>query len=80
MNVLVVLDDPPYGVARSFDAVRRAGSSASREQVAVRVFQIGDAAGCAVSGEKVPNGYDHLDRMIRATPRHGADQTITSCS
>jgi uncharacterized protein involved in oxidation of intracellular sulfur len=39
----------------------------------VRIFLLGDAVGCAVSGQKVANGYYHLDRMIESAARHGAD-------
>lgn len=39
----------------------------------MRIFLLGDAVGCAVSGQKVANGYYHLDRMIESAARHGAD-------
>jgi uncharacterized protein involved in oxidation of intracellular sulfur len=35
-------------------------------------FLIGDAVGCAMAGQKVPDGYYHLDRMILSAARHGA--------
>jgi uncharacterized protein involved in oxidation of intracellular sulfur len=41
--------------------------------VEVRVFLLGDAVGCAVAGQKVPDGYYHLDRMIESAARHGAE-------
>ncbi len=72
MNVLFVLNDPPYGTERSFNGLRLAGSLSQRAEVAVKVFLIGDAVGCAVGGQNVPNGYYHLDRMITAAVRHGA--------
>ena len=28
---------------------------------------------CAIAGQKVPDGYYHLDRMITAAARHGAE-------
>ena len=73
MNVLCVLNDPPYGTERSFNGLRLAGSLSQRAEVAVKVFLIGDAVGCAVGGQNVPNGYYHLDRMITAAVRHGAE-------
>ena len=36
------------------------------------MFLLGDAVGCAVTGQKVPDGYYHLDRMIESAARHGA--------
>jgi len=32
-----------------------------------------DAVGCAMAGQKVPDGYYHLDRMIESAARHGAE-------
>ena len=73
MNVLVLANDPPYGTERSYNALRLAGSLAKREGTTVRVFLMADAVGCAVAGQVVPNGYYHLDRMIKAVLRHGAE-------
>jgi len=73
MNVLVVVNDPPYGTERCFNALRLAGSLAKREGVTVRVFLMADAVGCAVAGQVLPNGYYHLDRMLVSALRHGAE-------
>ena len=73
MNVLVLVNDPPYGTERCYNALRLAGSLAKREGTDVRVFLIGDAVGCAVAGQALPNGYYHLDRMLTAALRHGAE-------
>jgi uncharacterized protein involved in oxidation of intracellular sulfur len=72
MNVLVVVNDPPYGTERAYNAFRLASSLAKREQADVRVFLMGDAVGCAMAGQVLPNGYYHLDRMLGAALRHGA--------
>ncbi len=37
------------------------------------MFLPGDAVGCAVAGQKMPDGYRHLDRMIEGAARHGAE-------
>jgi uncharacterized protein involved in oxidation of intracellular sulfur len=72
MNVLLILNDPPYGTERSYNGLRLAGSLAKRDGVDVRVFLMGDAVGCAATGQKVPDGYYHLDRMITSAVGHGA--------
>ncbi len=72
MKVLVICNDPPYGTERSWDALRLAGSLGRRDGVEVRIFLMGDGVGCAVSGQKVPDGYYHLDRMLESSARHGA--------
>ena len=73
MKILVVLNDPPYGTERSYNGLRLAGSLARREGVEVRVFLFGDAVGCALGNQKVPDGYYHLDRMVTAAVRHGGE-------
>lgn len=72
MNVLVLVNDPPYGTERCYNALRLAGSLANREEAEVRVFLMGDAVGCAMAGQVVPNGHYHLDRMLGSALRHGA--------
>ncbi|HET9129220.1 MAG TPA: DsrE family protein [Propionibacteriaceae bacterium] len=73
MNTLIICNDPPYGSERSWNGLRLAGSLARRDGVEVRVFLFGDAVGCAVAGQKVPDGYYHLDRMVTAVVRHGGE-------
>ena len=69
MRFLIILNDPPYGTERSYNALRLARSLAAKEGTELRVFLIGDAVGCAVSGQKTPDGYYNLDPMIRALGR-----------
>jgi len=73
MNVLVVLNDPPYGNERSYNGLRLARSLAHADGTEVRIFLLGDAVGCAVANQKVPEGYYHLDRMLESAARHSAE-------
>jgi uncharacterized protein involved in oxidation of intracellular sulfur len=66
VRTLFVLNDPPYGTERSYNALRLAGALAKREGEAVRVFLIGDAAACAKAGQSVPQGYYNINRMVQA--------------
>ena len=77
MNVLVLCQGPAYGDERSYNGLRLAGALAKRDGTEVRVFLIGDAVTCAVAGQKVPDGYYHLDRMVTAAGRH--DTAIGCC-
>ena len=71
--MLIICNDPPYGTERSWNGLRLAGALAQREDVEVKVFLMGDAVGCAAAGQKVPDGYYHLDKMIMAMARRGTD-------
>ncbi len=64
-KILFILNDPPYGTERCFNGLRLAGAVAKREGEAVRVFLMGDAAACAKAGQKLPNGYYNIERMLR---------------
>lgn len=67
----MILNGPPYGSERVWNGLRLAGALARRDGAEVRVFLFGDAVGAAVEGQKVPDGYYHLDRMLRAVAGHG---------
>ncbi|MFH1278299.1 MAG: DsrE family protein [Candidatus Eisenbacteria bacterium] len=80
MKTLIVLNDPPYGTERSYNGLRLAGSLSKRGGEEVRVFLIGDASPCAKRGQKVPNGYYSLERMLRPLARRpGAVGVCGSC-
>jgi len=73
MRFLFILNDPPYGTERSYNALRLAYALAKREQNEVRVFLMADSVGCAIAGQVVPQGYYNLQRMIEALARRGAE-------
>ena len=63
-HLLFVLNDPPYGTERSYNALRLAGALAKRGTDDLRVFLMGDAAACAKNGHAVPQGFYNLNRML----------------
>jgi uncharacterized protein involved in oxidation of intracellular sulfur len=65
MNVLVIINDQPYGSERPYNALRLATALSKHEQADVRVFLFGDAVACAVAGQQLPDGHYHLDRMLK---------------
>jgi uncharacterized protein involved in oxidation of intracellular sulfur len=65
MNVLMIVNDQPYGSERPYNALRLATAVSKRDGVDVRVFLLGDAVACAVTGQHLPEGHYHLDRMIK---------------
>ena len=71
-KTLFVLNDPPYGTERSYNGLRLAGTLARAEGEVVRLFLLGDAASCAKSGPKVPEGFYNLQLMLGKVARSGA--------
>ena len=64
MNVLLIVNGSAYGLDSTYNALRLAGSLAERDGVDVTVFLMGDGVTAAVAGQKTPNGYYKLDRML----------------
>lgn len=71
MKMLLVLNEAAYGSDKTFNALRLAIALSRRVDVEARVFLMGDAVTCAISGQKTPDGYYTLDRMLRTFARHG---------
>ena len=69
-QVLVIINDGPYGNERAYNALRL-GLNLAKRQVAVRLFLIGDGVGCARRGQQTPDGYYNVERMIRSLARRG---------
>jgi uncharacterized protein involved in oxidation of intracellular sulfur len=42
-----------------------------RPQAAVRLFLIGEGVTCAHKGQRTPDGYYNIERMIRSVARLG---------
>jgi uncharacterized protein involved in oxidation of intracellular sulfur len=72
MKFLLILNDAPYGIERTYNALRIAASLAKREGVELKIFLMGDAAVAAVAGQKVPTGYYNAQLMLAAPIKRGA--------
>jgi len=72
-KTLFILNDPPYGTERSYNGLRLAGSLARSDGEQVRVFLMGDAASCAKAGQKTPNGYYNVERMLHSLVKRGGE-------
>jgi len=71
VKVLVIVNGPAYGSDETFNALRLALALVRRDEVEPRVFLMGDAVTCAVAGQRTPDGYYALDRMLKSFARHG---------
>ncbi len=65
MQALLILNDAPYGNERTYNGLRLALSLAKRPDVQVTVFLMADAVGAARKGQKTPDGYYNLERMVK---------------
>ncbi len=75
MKILFILNDPPYGTERSYNGLRLArellrDTAAGNE---AKVFLIGDAASCAKSGQKVPQGFYSIEALLKGVTARSAE-------
>jgi uncharacterized protein involved in oxidation of intracellular sulfur len=73
VKILVLLNDPAYGTERSYNELRLAHSLAKRDGEEVRIFLLADAVICALAGQRTPDGYYNLERLLAAAIRRGAE-------
>jgi len=66
MNTLIILNDPPYGTERSYNGLRLASALLKNDPSGkLTVFLMADAVLCAKKGQKTPDGFYNIERMLR---------------
>ncbi len=66
MKYLFILDGAPYGSEKTYNALRLIMSLMKNGQDPdIRIFLLGDATVSAVHGQKTPDGFYNLERMLR---------------
>jgi len=66
MKTLIIINDPPYGSERPYNALRLAQALLKAEPEAdLTVFLMADAVAVARKGQTTPEGYYNLERMLR---------------
>ncbi|MBE0533248.1 MAG: DsrE family protein [Rhodospirillales bacterium] len=66
MKTLFILNDPPYGTERCYNALRLAHTLMKKDPAAeITVFLMADAVIAAREGQKTPDGYYNMERMVR---------------
>ena len=80
MKYLFILNDPPYGTERSFNALRLIQALLKSEPTPeISVFLMADAVACAKTGQITPNGYYNLERMVRSVARQAPVVLCGTC-
>lgn len=66
MKSLFIINDPPYGTERVYNALRLANALLKDEpKTGVTVFLMADAVIAAKAGQKTPDGYYNVERMLK---------------
>jgi len=68
---LFIINNAPYGDERPYNALRLAMNLAKREDTLVKVFLTADGVVCARKGQKTPDGYYNIEKMIKFLATRG---------
>ena len=77
-NILIILNDPPYGTERSYNGLRLA-KALSNDDSHITVFLLADAVVCAKRGQKVPQGFYNMELMLKSIIRNGEVLACGTC-
>jgi uncharacterized protein involved in oxidation of intracellular sulfur len=70
-KLLFIENDSPYGIERPYNALRLAMNLSKKPGTAISVFMVGDGVLCARKGQKTPDGYYNIERMVQFLVRKG---------
>ena len=71
MSILFIINDPPYGTERCFNALRLALALLKEEpRPEITVFLMADAVLAAKAGQSTPDGYYNLENMLKDVIRN----------
>ena len=66
MKALFILNDPPYGSERCYNALRLAHALLKKDpETTVTVFLMADAVIAAKASQRTPDGYYNVERMLK---------------
>jgi len=78
MAVLIIINDPPYGTERLYNGLRLA-HALMRRNTDVIVFLMADAVSGAKKGQKTPDGFYNIERMIKRVTTKGQVLLCGTC-
>lgn len=80
MKVLFIINDPPYGTERVYNALRLAHALLKKDrETEVTVFLMADAVLAAKAGQKTPEGYYNIERMLKRLTGKGRVLLCGTC-
>ena len=69
--ITIVINDPPYGTERAYNALRLALALVKQGEPDLRIFLLSDAVVCGPAGQKAPDGYYNIERMLKSVAQRG---------
>jgi uncharacterized protein involved in oxidation of intracellular sulfur len=78
MKILFIINDPPYGTERLYNALRLAHALIKHDHEII-IFLMADAVIAAKAGQKTPDGYYNTERMLRRVISKGKVLLCGAC-
>ncbi len=81
MTILIIINDPPYGTEKAYNAFRLANQLLKDHPgTEVNIFLLADAVICGLANQKTPEGYYNVGRMIKLfLAKRGKIKTCGTC-
>ena len=81
MILTIIVNDAPYGIEKPWNAFRLASTSSTEEiGMKVRLFLMGDSVTAAKKGQKTPDGYYNMEKMLKVLVNKGVEiKTCGAC-
>ena len=76
MKTLLIINDPPYGTERMYNALRLASTLLKDAANHVSVFLMADAVSGCKAGRKTPDGYYNVERMLRRVTNNAQGEVL----
>ena len=74
MSILIIINDAPYGTEKAFNALRLAMTLKKQTpEIKLRIFLLADSVGCGLPGQKTPEGYYNIERMLKSLISKGVE-------
>jgi len=81
MQILMIIQEGPYGSEKPFQALRMAHALLKMEDdLDLTVYLTADGVMCARKGQETPDGYYNVERMLKPVLRKGTVMVCRRCS
>ncbi|MCW4051493.1 MAG: DsrE family protein [Candidatus Bathyarchaeota archaeon] len=73
----IIVNDAPYGIEKPWNALRLASTSVSTDiGMKVSFFLMGDSVVAANKGQKTPDGYYNMEKMLQSLVSKGVEVKV----
>jgi len=77
-TITIILNTAPYGDEKVWNALRLSKAlMAGAEKMKVNIFMLGDSVATAKKGQKPPEGYYNLEKMLKELVDQGSE--VVAC-